>query len=69
MDKIDELIKFTRQQQGLTLRELSEKSGLPITTIHNYELGVEPTLKKADQLFIALGIKLVIGRAEQETYP
>ncbi|MDL2224663.1 helix-turn-helix transcriptional regulator [Eubacteriales bacterium OttesenSCG-928-M02] len=50
-----------REKQGLSLKKLSEKSGIPVTTIANYEKGVEPTLGKADAILRALGLSKCIG--------
>lgn len=62
---IKDLIRKSRIEQGLTLDQLSEKSGLPRTTLHNYELGVQPTVEKADQLLKALGLSMVLGKNPQ----
>jgi transcriptional regulator with XRE-family HTH domain len=56
------LIKESRAKKRLSLHELSKESGVPITTIHNYERGVEPTLKKADLILRALGISVTLGK-------
>jgi len=56
-----ELLSHERSRQGLTLAALSKMTGLPITTIHNYERGSEPTLSKADVTLKALGIGITIG--------
>lgn len=60
-----DLIKETRKEQGMTLDQLSEKSGLPRTTLYNYELGVQPTVEKADRLLKALGLSMVLGKKQQ----
>lgn len=62
MDNFGETVKFLRGKHSLSLSQLSEKSGVAITTIHNYERGVEPTLKKADQILSALDVSLILGK-------
>ena len=55
-------IKKLREDKHLSLAKLSDMSGLPITTINNYERGSEPSIKKADKLLTALGVSLIIGK-------
>ena len=50
-----------RKQAGISVYKLSELSGVPKSTIFNYERGVAPTIDKADKLLRALGVTLVLG--------
>ena len=50
-----------RNQAGISVYKLSELSGVPKSTIFNYERGVAPTIDKADKLLRALGVTLVLG--------
>jgi len=36
-------IKTIREKRKLTIKDVSEKSGIPATTIYNWEQGVRPT--------------------------
>lgn len=54
-------LKENRTKQNLSLVKLSRLTGLPATTIHNYERGSEPSLDKADKLLKALGITYTLG--------
>ena len=60
MDFKTQLKKF-RNQAGISVYKLSKISGIPKSTIFNYELGVSPTLEKADKLLKALGVSISIG--------
>ena len=52
-----------RDKANLSIQALSEISGVPKSTIFNYEKnGVVPTLDKADSLLKALGAAIVIGK-------
>lgn len=62
MISIQDIVRNRRKELGLTLEQLQEISGIPITTIHAYEKGTDPSLSRADELLKALGIELVIGR-------
>lgn len=54
-----------RDKANLSIQALSEISGVPKSTIFNYEKnGVVPTLDKADSLLKALGATIVIGKEE-----
>ena len=50
-----------RKRASISVYKLSELSGVPKSTIFNYERGVEPTIDKADKLLRALGVTLVLG--------
>ena len=68
MDFATEL-KKQRIQKGMSVYMLSKLSGVPKSTIFNYEQGVNPTLERADKLLKTLGISITLGtrdcRAEQ----
>lgn len=57
-----EELKKLRKEKNLSVPKLAELSGLPKTTIYNYEKGSEPTINKADKLLKALGVTMVIGK-------
>ena len=63
MMKMDFQTELTeqRKQAGISVYKLSELSGVPKSTIFNYERGVAPTIDKADKLLRALGVTLVLG--------
>ena len=50
-----------RKRASISVYKLSELSGVPKSTIFNYERGVAPTIDKADKLLRALGATLVLG--------
>lgn len=58
-----QLIKL-RTQANMSVYKLSKLSGVPKSTIFNYERGVVPTLDKADKLLRALGATLILGRQD-----
>lgn len=60
-----QLVEF-RKQAGISLKKLSDMSGVPVTTIFNYEHGVTPTLDKADKILKALGVSFAIGEVKAE---
>lgn len=53
-----------RKRANMSAYRLSKLSGVPTSTIFNYEHGVEPTVDKADKLLRALGATLVLGKKE-----
>ena len=56
-----EVIKNLRQQHGMTLREMSEKTGVSHSTINNIEHGRHSTtLYIFQQLLDAFGLELKI---------
>lgn len=63
MMKMDFQTELTeqRKQAGISVYKLSELSGVPKSTIFNYERGVAATIDKADKLLRALGATLVLG--------
>lgn len=66
METFSEVIKKHREMKGLSLRKLSQLSGVPTTSIFNYENGVEPTIEPADKILKALGIRFIMGEEEAE---
>ena len=60
MDFQTEIVE-QRKRARISVYKLSELSGVPKSTIFNYERGVAPTIDKADKLLRALGVTLVLG--------
>lgn len=58
-----EQILQKRNELGISLKALSEISGIPVMTIYNYEKGTQPTIGKADRLLKALSLTLELGKA------
>lgn len=59
-----EVLSQAMKKANISVPELSRRSGIPATTIYNYQKGAEPTIGKADKLLRALGTTLVLGRKE-----
>lgn len=56
------LFREEREQQGLTRKQVAERTGVTETAIYHWENELrEISLKNADALAKALGIKLKIG--------
>lgn len=47
-------VKQRRQEMGITLDQLSAKSGVPVSTISDVEQGREPRVKTAQRIAHAL---------------
>ncbi len=62
MDFKTQLVNL-RKKANMSMARLSRLSGVPTSTIGNYEHGVMPTLDKADKLLRALGVSLAVGKA------
>lgn len=60
-----ELLIKERNKRGITIGYLSVLSGIPKTTIQNYENGTMPSLEKADKLLRALGVEITIGKSRK----
>ena len=59
---IAEIIRKQRISQGITQRELAERSGFTLRSIQYWEKGTKSiSLENADKLFKALGIEITIG--------
>lgn len=59
---IAELIRKQRNLQGITQRELAERSGFTLRSIQYWEQGKNSiSLENADKLLKALGVELTIG--------
>ena len=57
-----EFLKNMREQKNMSKRKLASLTGLTITAITNYETGKRsPTLKIAERICEALGVKYVVG--------
>lgn len=66
----NETLRRAREERGFTQKEVSERSGIPQTTISSYEKGKSvPTIKAMRCLAIAYGIKpaLFIEQCFHET--
>ena len=58
-------LREAREKQGMSIGKLSQASGVPMSTIFNYEIGVMPTLDKADKLLRALGLTMTLGERKE----
>ncbi len=57
---ISKLLKDTRKHEKVTLKQLSEKTGNPLSYISRIESGANVSFKTAENLFLALGYKLKV---------
>ena len=55
---IHELLKTERQKQGLTQKQLAEKSGVSFVSINRIERGNLPRVSVINKIFNALGKNL-----------
>lgn len=55
---VENLVKQHRQKAGLTLNELAELSGVPVSTINDIERGAEPRVVTAILLAKALKVSV-----------
>jgi len=63
-------IKIERIKQKLSLRDLSNRSGVAVTTISSYENGQRKIeLIKIDKILKTLGVSYVIGENAQGGIP
>lgn len=51
-------VKTFRLRAGLTLAQLGERSGVPVSTLHDIEQGAEPRVLTAIYIARALGIRV-----------
>lgn len=57
-----ETIKKARQEMGISLQELSKRTGITKQQLSNYETGkCQATLQKAGDVCRALGVTFTIG--------
>lgn len=57
-----QIIRKAREEQGLTLKQLSEKSGFTVRAIQYWESSAKNiSLENADRLLKALGTEIIIG--------
>lgn len=49
-------VKERREELGMTLSDLSDESGVPISTISEIEQGAEPKILTAMRIAFALGV-------------
>lgn len=56
LENIGRLLKQARTQQKLSLRELSQRSGVAKSTISRYEAGQDGSIKNLDTVCRALGL-------------
>ena len=66
MSNFSKMLKNERINKGLSLRKLSQMSGIPATTIHAYERGINPTIDKANKLLKVLGITIILGKVTDD---
>ncbi len=60
-----QIIRKAREEQGLTLKQLSEKSGFTSRAIQYWESAENNiSLENADKLLKALNLKITIGSRE-----
>ncbi len=52
------------EKSGLSLGELSRRSGVPKSTLANWKRGYEPSAAKLGAVLNALGFELIIQRKE-----
>ena len=65
--EIRELVINSRDEQGITQKQLAKKSGLTQANISNIEKGVSrPTIDSLKKIADALGKRLVIDFSERE---
>lgn len=57
---VDNFVKKYRQKAGLTLNQLAELSGIPVSTINDIEHGAEPRVITA--LLLAKALKVSVER-------
>lgn len=55
---VENYVKKYRQQAGLSLTELAERSGVPVSTLSDIERGAEPRVLTAIYIAQALGIRV-----------
>ena len=60
-------IKEQREKQNLTINDLSRKSGIPRTTLRQWEmLRNIPTVDRFDEVLEALGVELILGKVKED---
>ena len=57
---VDNFVKKYRQKAGLTLNQLADLSGIPVSTINDIEHGAEPRVITA--LLLAKALKVSVER-------
>lgn len=63
--KLSLMVLDERKKKGMTRKQLSEASGIPICTIQKWEQGRGGiSLDNADKVFKALGVSITIGKEE-----
>lgn len=51
---VENNVKNRRRELGMTLEQLSQESGVPVSTISDVERGIEPKVKTAQRIAWAL---------------
>ena len=52
---VENNVKERRKELGMTLEQLSQESGVPVSTLSDVERGIEPKVKTAQRIAHALG--------------
>lgn len=52
---VENKVKDRRKELGMTLEQLSQESGVPVSTLSDVERGIEPKVKTAQRIAHALG--------------
>lgn len=55
------VVKQARERKQWSIYRLSKASGVPWSTLKDYENGMTPTIEKADKILSALGVTMVLG--------
>lgn len=60
-----QMVLQARKEKGMTQKQLSEASNIPVDTIRMWEQGRNSmTIDNADKVFKALGVSITIGKEE-----
>lgn len=63
------ILQDNMKESKMSVYRLSKLSGIPESTIRNYENGTIPSLDIADKLLKALGASMTIGVVQKEATP
>lgn len=66
-DEIRRIVKAEKKRQRLTWRKVTDRSGVPYSTIQNFAIGIRDTsLDVAIRLLDGLGLELCVRRKKHE---
>ena len=69
LEELGKLLKSMRQDRGLTLKQVSEMTSIPVTSINGYELGkVDPSATKLITLLEYYGVNPSLFMIEKEQW-